>query len=174
MRHEILPHLWLLVKPCIASALLGLTWYFVFFKNGIHFAKGDMSVFTDAGIPVLAAFHTFMAAFVVSKVWKEHTEITMFCRSKDYEGFRRIIDNRIPMTIHLLLGTLALIIQLLVMLLDYERADAGIALTCSVSFVLVLYWQVATNLDDPSAGVWYVKHIPPSWLNGEEEEKRSS
>ncbi|MES2931294.1 MAG: hypothetical protein V4682_01175 [Patescibacteria group bacterium] len=55
-------------------------------------------------------------------------------------------------------------IQSLVTLLSYEGVGAGIASTFSVSFVLLMYWEVAINLDNPRKAVWYIDEIPEEWF----------
>jgi hypothetical protein len=167
---EFFINLRLFVRPLIASVFISCMWYVLLFRNDIHFSEGDGSAFTDAVIPVIAAFHAILAGFVVNKVWNEYTRICVCCKKMDRDGFKEIVGNRIPVAIHMLLGSMAIIIELLVMLLNYERADAGCAMTFSVAFVLILYWEVAINLDDPRKGVWYVQRIPPQWLEPDESE----
>lgn len=163
-RHPLRKQLTLFIRPFIASTVLAVFWYVCFFETGIGFEDADESVFTDAIIPVLATFHAIVAGFALNKVWSEYTIVQRCLKTNDREAFIAIRDDRIPMPIHFLLGSIAFLIQVLVMLQNYEGPDAGMAATFAISFVLVLYWEVATNLDDPKTGVWYVDRIPTQWF----------
>jgi hypothetical protein len=50
------------------------------------------------------------------------------------------------------------------MLVEYHNPWSGIASVGSLSFFLVLYWEVATTLDDPVNAPWFIGKIPEEWL----------
>lgn len=161
---EIATKLRLFIRPVIASSVLSLIWYYGLFQNDVSFLDADESGFTDAIIPILAAFHAIVAGFVLNKVWSEYSAVQRCIRISDKESFLSMRDDRIPIPIHFLLGSLAFMIQGLVMSLHYEGVWAGALSTFCISFVLVMYFEVATNLDNPKKGVWYVGRIPQDWL----------
>ncbi len=156
-------HLGLLVKPAIVGSLIGLIWYFVFFSLDWHFREADESAFTDSVIPVIAMFHAIVAGHILNKVWEEYKVVRRCLRDKDKATFMRCRDDRIPIAIHLLLASMSIVIQAMTLLIHFERPFAGVAANFSVAFVLTLYWEVATNLDNPLKGVWY-REIPRDWL----------
>lgn len=164
----------LFVRPLIASVMLSALWYFCFFRYGICFRDADESGFTDAVIPILAAFHAIVAGFALNKVWTEYIIVQRCIKMQDKDGFLAIRDDRIPMPVHFLLGSIAFLIQGLVSMLHYEEVVAGIASTFAVSFVLVMYWEVAINLDNPRKAVWYVNKIPEDWFTDSIEEKHAT
>lgn len=165
-KNELLVCLWLFVRPIIAGLINGpILWYLVFYRFNISIVEADESAFTDTGIPVLAMFHAIIAGHVLVKVWDEHKLVRRCIREDDRDSFVQCMDDRIPKVIHMLLGSLSVIIISLTLLVHFEGPLAGIALNFSVAFVLGLYWEVATNLDNPSKGVWYVGRIPKEWLD---------
>jgi hypothetical protein len=159
-------HLKLFVKPLLFGILSALIWYRFFYLK-IYFAEEDESAFTDCIIPTCFMFHALIAALVLTKVWDEYKMVRQCVRTKDRDSFRRCKDDRIPMAIHMLLGTLSFIGAVLVMLIYHREVLAGVASNFSVAFILTLYWEVSTNLDDPFRGVWYVGQVPPEWFKDE-------
>jgi len=161
---ELVLHLKLFVRPLLGSTFIGIIWYSLFYKFHLHIIEADEPAFTDFGIPVLAMFHAIVAGGVLVKVWEEHKIVQRCIRDKDRDTFRRFMNDRIPVAIHMLLGCMSVIIQFLTMIIHFEGVFAGVAINTSIAFVLGLYWEVATNLDDPSKGVWY-SEIPREWFS---------
>ena len=163
-KKELLVYLQLFIRPTIVALLVAIVWYFIFRRFGFSIPEADESAFTDAGIPVIAMFHAIVAGGVLVKVWEEHKAVLRCIKKEDRNAFLDCVQSRIPMVIHLLLGSMSIIIIFLTMMIHFEGALGGIAMNSSVAFVLALYWEVATNLDDPVKGVWYVGKIPKDWL----------
>lgn len=169
---KILPHTLLFVKPAAASLAIGFLWFFVFRRFGIHLTQSDESILTDAIIPILATFHAIAAGFVLQRVWDEYSILRRCVRRGDKKTFDDYKGERVPMAIHMLLAVMSLLVQGMVMILDYEDAAAGWTVTMSIAFMLTLYWLVATNLDDPFHGAWYIGEIPDHWLSEEGPQSR--
>ena len=159
-------HLKLFIKPILLGILAGLVWH-RFFHGRLHFLEGDESALTDSVIPTIAMFHAIVAGHVLAKVWDEYKTVRHCLRSQDKDTFLQCKDDRIPMAIHMLLGSMSFVIQALIMMVHYDGVLAGVVSSSSLAFVLMLYWEVATNLDDPFKGVWYVGQIPSDWLKPE-------
>lgn len=161
-------HLFMFVRPVAVSLVLSIgVWYWIFYRLGVSFFESDESTFTDAIVPTLAMFHAIVAGHVLIKVWDEYKVVRRCVKKGDKKTFMECRDDRIPLAIHMLLASLSVIIMVLVMLLHYDGPGAGIASTSSVAFVLTLYWEVATNLDNPFKGVWYRDQIPKDWFKEE-------
>jgi len=160
---KVRPYLSILLYPSVASLLAAGLWYFLFFRRGFDVGKSDETALTNTLIPVLAAFHSILAAAVLSKVWEEFKSIRRCVQNKDEAGFARCLQDRIPPAIHLLLAVMSILIVVGTMLVHYDNSWAGILVVGAIAFVLALYWQVATNLDNPLHGAWYVNEIPSEW-----------
>ena len=156
----------------MVSVLAAGLWYFLFFRGGFDVGKSDETALTNTLIPVLAAFHSILAAAVLSKVWEEFKSIRRCVQNKDEAGFFRCLQDRIPAAIHLLLAVMSTLIVVGTMLVHYENTWAGILVVGAIAFVLALYWQVATNLDNPLCGVWYVDQIPAEWRSRAHHDRR--
>ena len=161
---DLIPQCKIIVTPILASAFAALVWYFLFFRLHLNVGKDDETALTNTLIPVLATFHAILAAAVLSKVWEEFKQIRHCILKMDEQGFSACLDDRIPFTIHLLLAAMSLLIVFSAMLVEYQHASAGLLVVGGLTFVLTLYWEVATNLDNPLSGAWYINRVPPSWI----------
>ena len=158
-------YLKLLIRPICVGSLMSCAWYYFFFLTGLSFLEADESAFTDVIIGLLGMFHAIIAGGILNKVWGEAQKARHCIRVGDRETFVECKDDRIPGVIHLLLGSMSLIIQAHVMMIHFVGAFGGIASSFSMAFVLTLYWEVATSLDDPLSDVWDMGEIPPDWLS---------
>ncbi len=156
-------HLGMLLRPLGLSVTLSLTWWWLFFP-GINLGRKDETVLTNTLIPVLAAFHAILAAIVMNKVWEEFKTIRRCIRRKDKEGFRDSMHDRIPLTLHVLLGVMSFFIIVSVMMIEYESKWTGMFVVGTLTFMLVLYFEVAITLDNPAKAPWYTDKIPTEWL----------
>jgi 1,4-dihydroxy-2-naphthoate octaprenyltransferase len=157
------PYLSILLYPTTIAVLAAGLWYVLFYHTQFDVGKSDETALTNTLIPVLAAFHSILAAAVLSKVWEEYKTIRRCVQNHDREGFARCLRDRIPPAIHLLLAVMSVLIVVGTMLVHYDNVGAGILVVGAISFVLALYWQVATNLDNPQCGAWYVNEVPTEW-----------
>jgi len=157
-------HLIILFRPLLAGMVLSGLWRLFFFPNGINLGKEDETALTNMAIPICAMFHSILAAMVLSKVWEEFKTIQRCVRTLDKGTFEECTHDRIPGTIHLLLGAMSVIIIGGTMLVEYKNPWAGMGAVGAVSFFLVLYWEVATTLDNPAKAPWFIGKIPVDWL----------
>lgn len=162
-RSTIRPYFSILLVPALVSVGTGGVWWLLFFPYHWNVGKADETALTNTLIPVLATFHAILAAAVLSKVWEEFKTIRRCVQAGDEAAYRRCLQDRIPPAIHLLLAVMSILIVAGTMLIHYDNAIAGFLVVGAITFVLTLYWEVATNLDNPQCGAWYVNEIPLSW-----------
>jgi hypothetical protein len=160
---EIGKHLRLLIRPTIAGVLVSLVWYYMFF-NVLYFVENDEPVFSNVVLNMIGMFHAIIAGGVLNKVWDDFKKVMHCVKEEDQAGFTKLRDEKIPPAIHLLLAVMSIVIQWLLMNVHQESAYSGINANFCVAFVLALYWEVATNLDDVHNGIWYRGKIKPEWL----------
>lgn len=163
-------HAPMILKPLVAALLSVGVWHLLR-HCGIHFsAKSEIPV-TAAVIPTIAIVYGVFAALVLAGVWEEYKTISFAVVQKDRIKFLIHRDEQIPIMIHLLLGTLAITLITLVMLLHYEDIWAGRVSVFAISFTLVLLGVVAVELDNPLHSVWFHKKVPTTWLTADLEEE---
>ena len=162
---ENLALLGLLVRPILVAILTSLVWRFLFFPNKWHIFKGDEPVFTDAGIPVIAMFHGFIASVLLGWVLTGFAKAILAKFREDLLSFlESALRYRLPRQVHVLLGSMAIITQTNVLLIHYHRPFSGMFMNAGLAFVLTLYYEVMISLDNPTRRGWYRGLVPLKWL----------
>lgn len=156
-------HIPLFTKPAIVSAVALGVWHLLRYF-GIHLDKSSEVPVTAAVIPTLGITYSIIAALVLNAVWEEYRKVSVCVITDDRDTFLLYRDERIPLMIHLLLGVLSLFLIGSIMLIDYDHIWSGRCSVFSITFACVLYWVVATELDDPARSVWFKERIPQEWL----------
>lgn len=156
-------HAFLLLRAFLATILPLFAWYQLRLR-GIHFAHEDEMIIIGAVIATLGVAYGIMASLVLGSIWEKYKKVVISVLKRDKETFLCYRDERIPIMIHLLLGALSVPLAAMVALLEYTHFWAGVASVFSVSFILALYWIVATELENPAKSPWFAERIPEEWL----------
>lgn len=158
-------HLWLVIKPALTSTGFVIFWWHLR-KLGILIPRDDADMLSSGVMATVGVAFGVMAALVVQKVWDEWKTIARCIRENDRQSFLNCRDDRIPGTIHVLLFAHAGCLLGLAMLYDYASIVSGVVSVGTIGFILVLYFEISTELDDPKRGAWYL-NVPPEWLTAE-------
>lgn len=153
----------ILLRPIAAVLAAWGVWY-PLWSRGWCLDDPDATLFREPFIGFLAAFHAILAGFAANKVWTERTQALRSIRLRDEEGFALALRDRIPRDIHLLIGSMSVLIWIAVAVLPYDTVFAGLFAVGSVSFILATYWQLATTLDDSLKDPEVMREIPREWL----------
>ena len=176
MTHFMQKRLWrylaLLILPTMISAGLCWVWYAIFFCGNINVGKADETSHTNSFLPSLAVLHSLVIALVFQQIWQEYRTVQQCIRSKDHQGFVQCQQERIPGLIHLALVVLTLSVLGQTMLTHYTNPWAGIDHLFQWSFLLLLLWEVAIILDNPSLSMKYMGEVPEEWVGGEQKNER--
>ena len=168
-RHSFKKHALIILKPfTIASLLVGI-WY-QFQKYGLHFSHEDEVALTGAIITTLAVAYAITATLVLSSIYEKCEKVVRCVFEKDKNTFLYYRDERIPIIIHLLLLTLAIMLIGMIIGLEYKHLWSGVAAVFSVSFALSLYSIVIIELQNPAKSLWLIERIPSVWLTVDVDE----
>lgn len=162
-------HTFILLKAFLATLLPLLLWYQLF-VHSIHFAQEDETVIIGASIATLGLAYGIMASVILGSIWEKYKKVVISVLKRDKETFLCYRDERIPIMIHLLLAALSLPLSIMIALLPYRYVWSGAASVFSVSFILSLYWIIATELENPAKSPWFAERIPDEWLNADVDE----
>jgi len=158
-------HLPIILKPLAVSIILTLIWRLILFPNSIHFQDfaGEPIMFII--IPMVAFIYVIFSGIAVTSVFDQYKIISKCVVKKDLDSFLIYRDEQLPIMIHLLIGTLSVIIIGSVMLFDYQGHTIIAMFTImAIVFVLLLIWIVTTELDNFQKSIWFKAKIPPEWF----------
>lgn len=162
-------HTFILLRAFLATLFPLSLWYQLWLR-GIHFGHEDELVIVGAVIATLGVAYGIMASLVLGSIWEKYKKVVISVLKKDEETFLCYRDERIPVMIHLLLAALSIPLLVMIGMLEYQHLWSGIAAVFSVSFILFLYWIVATELENPAKSPWFAERIPEKWLETDVDE----
>jgi hypothetical protein len=109
--------------------------------------------------------HSILASLITQKVIEKDSNIRRAKRLNNKDEFDYYKLDRIPRLIKGFLGLLSLNIICLCMFYPFESERLALFANFSVTFILLGWWVIATELDDPFNGVWTIDEsdLPEGW-----------
>jgi hypothetical protein len=160
-------HAPMILKSATVGLLLMIVWNFMQ-KAGDYLEKSDLPMTTV--LPLLGIFYALFASNILGSTNDKYREVSYSVVRKDKAKFLQLRDEKISIMWHVFLGSLAIMIQLFVMLIKYENVATGRLCVFSLGFFFTLTAIVALELDDPIRSVWFQKKIDPDWLTANVDE----
>ncbi len=154
----------MLAKPAVPTALTTLFWTKVIYNKGWCFEHHMENIAVAAWIPTFGLLYCLLVAVVFTSVWSEYKKIRMAVKRYDVETFVDLKDEQVSPLIYTLVGVCSACILLGFMSLQYANAHNGGIVVASTAYVLFLVFFVVREMDDPTGGIWFIKHLPPEWL----------
>lgn len=157
-------HIPIVLKPLLAGIILAALWRYGLHNSSIHFAETAKEPILFIVLPLVAFIYVIFAGIAVTSVFDQYKIISQCVVKKDLDTFLLYRDEQLPIMMHILVGAPSIIIIMFVMLFDYGSDTlVPMAAIIAVTFVLLLIWVIATELDDFSRSIWFREKIPATW-----------
>lgn len=157
-------HLPVVLKPAAAGLVTLAIWFLVLLPNEVYFDKEAGEPIMFIILPLVGFMYVIFASVAVGSVFEQYRNVSKSVVQQDVDTFLLYRDEQLPIMMHILIGAPSIILVAAVMLFNYGPQHwAGAATIFSVSFMLVLVWVIATELDDFSKSIWFREKIPPRW-----------
>ncbi len=154
--------LWMLFRPIPAVIAACLLWYFVFFRNNLYSSENLEIIMI--WISVFGILYGLIEAVILTTVWNEYKTMRIAVKRYDFDTFVDLRDEEISPLVHTLTFVLSGAILLAFMCLKYVSLQSGLLFIGSTTYLFVLIFFVIYEIDDPCAGLWYIRNIPKEWL----------
>ncbi len=154
----------MLFWPLVIGSGISLGWYEFLYKNGIHFEDGVGLIITTAWISVFGILYSLLFAIALNTVWGEYKSLRTAVKRRDIDTFMDLRDEELSPLVYVIITVISLPVLLGFMVLKYPDPLSGASIIFGVVFSLVLLFVVVMEIDDPCAGLWYIKNIPKDWL----------
>lgn len=151
-------HVWLIFESAVAGGLMILFWLLLFL-NKLYLSKEESKQLVNLVIPVLGWVYGILVGFVLHNVMKSYQQVFSFVKAGDRKKLEEELQKRIPVPIHLVTGTISILLVIPLMVLEYGSFREGALVIFSVAYVLYMVMRVATSLDDPTKGPWAIPGI---------------
>lgn len=152
----------MLVKPIPLAILAPIFWYFIIYKNGIHFAEGGETV--GIWISMFGILYGLLIAKIFTTVWDEYKRMGTAVKRFDLDTFIDLRDEEVSPLVHTLMIVLSVSVLLAFMLIRYDHVLTSFVFISSTAYLFSLIYLVILEIDDPCAGIWYIDDIPEEWL----------
>ncbi len=156
-------HLTISCQPFVFSTAAVLIWQATN-QAGLHFSRQDEASLTCAIIPGVFIAWSIIAGWFFTTIYGKYRTIVGSVLQSDEKTFMLYRDERMPIVLHLFLGSLSFLLFSLVALLDFKEFLAGAISIFVLSYCLVFYWVVMVQLDDPTLSPWLQERTPGKWL----------
>jgi archaellum biogenesis protein FlaJ (TadC family) len=145
----------------ISSAVIGI--WLILRHYHLWFSEDDIEWVLVALLPFVGLAYGGLAVKIMEKVINENDEVHWSVESGNFELFKRYAPRRIKRTVHFLLGTFSIAMTVPFMLINYQSVWTGTFILFSITFIISVYWQVATVLDDPFNEMWEIGEVKKEW-----------
>ena len=164
----------LFLVPTAVSTLVSFGWYYWLFIPDRNFGDGMQELIATAVLPTLGIIYGIMvAAIAVQTVWGEYKNMRLAVKRYDLDTFMDLRDEELSPLIHVIVGIVSFGMLAGFLVLKYPAAVKGATVIFGITFLLVLMYVVAREIDDPCAGLWYIKGIHEEWLAIDPKEYRA-
>jgi hypothetical protein len=152
-----------LIIPTILALLSTSFWYLLHHQQIIPIAPdADIDYMSSGVISVLGIFYAVASGFIIATVWKQFVFVEEAIKVGSKEEFIRHKDKRIPNTIKIMFVIYSCILLLAFYMTHVSTSTIGIFSIFSITYCLVLNYQIMIDLDDPFSGLWIVD-VPKQW-----------
>lgn len=165
-----------MLKPLIISILATLAWGLKrFYINGFLNITDDIETFTQSVIPTIGIFHAIFASAATMEVIKEYKEAQEIIfkfheidndeitEKKLYVDFLFKVQLRMNKSFKVFLIALSVLLESSFFLIAFKSNIIGSFSIFSITFILMAFYQIIEDLDNPLEGVFNVD-IPEAWL----------
>jgi hypothetical protein len=152
---------------CATFATAG--WYEVW-THGYHLAEDDKDIIIGAIVTTLGLTYGILYSWVLGVTWEKYRKTVIAVLEKDKHTFLLYRDERMPILFHLLIGSVSLPLWGMIGVIAYKHVLTGAMSVFAISIVLVLFWRIAVELENPSKGGWFLERIDPEWLTVDVDE----
>lgn len=149
--------------PGPPSWLITWLWYRNVFVKHRHFHEMDNAL-TGEALGAFIFLFMFFATLIMSTSWREYKLIRAASKEGDIATIMVYRFERVSPLVYTFLIVVAGIVLFGFMGLNYSDAGFGIYTVNSFSYILILYFFVLAEIDNPFSGFWYIRSISPEIL----------
>jgi hypothetical protein len=162
-------HSVLLAETFFISALTTYVWRVVWIR-GCHFPEDDNDVIIGAIIMTFGVMYGIALSWIMNRIWDVYQKIVLAVLKRDKYTFLLYRDERMPIAFHLIIGAVSIPLLGMIGAIGYKHLLTGEISVFSISFVLILSWFVASQIESPTGHGWFVERIPADWFTADVDE----
>jgi hypothetical protein len=154
-------HALLLIKTFFFSSATTFLWYEIWI-HGYRFAEDDKDVIIGAIIMTFGVTYGISLSWIFSGLGETYKTVMVAVLQKDVRTLMMWRDERMPIAVHLSIGIPSLFLLGGIGAVSFRHALTGGISIFTVSFMLIFFWYVARELENPLKGAWFKERVDPS------------
>lgn len=155
-------HALLLFKTFVFSSTTTFMWYETWIR-GYRFAEDDKDIIIGAIIMTFGVTYGISLSWIFSGLGETYKKVVVAVLEKDERTLMMWRDERMPIAVHLSIGIPSLFLLGGIGAVSYRHVLTGGISIFAVSFMLVFFWYVAREIENPLKGAWFRERVDP-WL----------
>jgi hypothetical protein len=147
------PTLRLLMLPALVAVLAAAAWFYLRVPWHLDIGEADSGSWLSLSDNTMM-FHSLLAAFTVSAVVGGHMLARRLKNQGKRQEFLEVLCERIPLALKMLLAVFSVVVMTIVAQEHFVTVRAGLSKVSCIAFILGVYWEVVTKLDNPVNYLW--------------------
>lgn len=157
-------HVPLILKSFFSALIFVIIWICILYPLDIHFDKKNNDDIRFLVYPFAILSYVFFAGIAIDSVLKEYKILSRAVTGNKKDLFLIHRDEQLPIKIHIFVATPSLIIIFYLMLYDYQGSVLfASSVIFFVTFLLILSWNIANEIDDFKKSTWFQERVPKEW-----------
>jgi len=164
-------HARLMLQPLLVAMLVALYWRLAWSEQWLFFiCKDDVPLVMGTAFSMLMLAYSITAGLVFNASWRKYNKVMGCVLPQDKRTFMLYRDEKMPLAIHVFLGSLSFLLLDVIGLLPYRDCASGTLAVFLATFIMALVWVVLTQLENPVKSSWLVERLPLEWLKEDVDE----
>ena len=165
--------LWIMFAPVLPALVITKFWYQSFFLEGLYFSNDHIGG-VETFILTVGVIYALQLTLMLNTVWEKYRIIRLAVKQNDFETFADYADEELTPLMHTLIGSVSLFLLVGFFVLPYPSASTGAIVVSAISYLLIQFFMVTREMDNPLGGIWFIQHIPDHWLKVNVKKYRES
>jgi FtsH-binding integral membrane protein len=164
-------HVRLMIQPLLIATLVALYWRLAWSEQWLSFiCKEDVPLVMGTAFSMLMLAYSITAGLIFNSSWRKYNKVMGCVLPQDKRTFLLYRDEKMPLVIHLFLGSLSFLLLAVIGLLPYEDCTSGTLAVFLATFIMALVWVVLIQLENPTKSAWLAERLPREWLKEDVDE----
>ena len=164
----------MLVAPLPSTVGVCYLWTRLIFNRHLHYPQEMNDLFLLSWFPAALIIYGLVVTFLAfTPVCEKYHKMKYAANAEDIHTFMLLRDERLSPLVHTLVFTISVYTMVPFAGRNYQSVFWGWSCVGSLSYVLTLLLFVASQIDNPCAGLWYIRRIQSDWRTMTFEEYRA-
>jgi hypothetical protein len=152
-----------LIMPIWATGLAVFLWYRLLFLEKIYAGPELRETLIAGWIPILGLLYALFGTMIFGFAFNKYVMIRCAISAFDFHEFMKWRKETTSPVFHSVMTFLAVGIIAGFASMPYSNCYVGACLVGGSTYMFALFFWVIREVDNPFAGIWFIRFVPPEW-----------